>query len=124
MILANAMSKAVQTVERNTEIIRAIQAVRALIQAEVVFKLVRHWAGPGLVGEHAVALRNEKTIELIIDWKSDIDPDPSGRSAHVGQMWEYLKAANCSRGAINYMTTGVVHEVHGGILPSPHVGAR
>jgi hypothetical protein len=28
-------------------------------------------------------------------------------------MREYLKAVNCCRGAIVYMTTRVVHEVHG-----------
>ncbi|HUI71860.1 MAG TPA: UvrD-helicase domain-containing protein, partial [Spirochaetia bacterium] len=69
----------------------------------------------------AVALRNESTIELIIDWKSDVNLDSSDCISHKRQMQEYLETANCSRGAIVYMTAGLVHEVHRGIPHSSHV---
>jgi exodeoxyribonuclease-5 len=70
----------------------------------------------------ALAFRDDSAIELIVDWKSDVDIDSARRVAHIRQMQQYLKAANCSRGAIVYMTAGVVHEVKGGMLYSPHVG--
>jgi len=69
----------------------------------------------------AVAFRNESAIELIFDWKSDVNLDSSSRTAHVRQMQEYLQAADCRRGAIVYMTAGVIHEVQGGVPLSPHV---
>jgi exodeoxyribonuclease-5 len=69
----------------------------------------------------AVVFRDESAIELIIDWKSDVILDQSHRISHIKQMQEYLKAANCSRGAIVYMTAGLVHEVQGGMAHSSHV---
>lgn len=58
----------------------------------------------------AVAL-GDSSIDLVVDWKSDIDVDSSARSAHFGQMQAYLEAADCRRGAVIYMTTGIIQEV-------------
>jgi ATP-dependent helicase/nuclease subunit A len=59
----------------------------------------------------AVAIEETGAIDLIVDWKSDIDVDSSARNAHFGQMRAYLEAADCDRGAVVYMSLGRVEEV-------------
>jgi exodeoxyribonuclease-5 len=63
----------------------------------------------------AVAIGETGIIDLIVDWKSDIDVDSSARTAHFGQMRAYLEAADCGRGAVVYMSLGRVEEV---LLPN------
>ncbi|MGO8735852.1 MAG: UvrD-helicase domain-containing protein [Terriglobia bacterium] len=65
-----------------------------------------------LVGGMADAVvLGDSSIDLVVDWKSDINVDSSTRNAHFGQMQAYLEAADCRRGAIIYMTTGIIQEV-------------
>ena len=51
----------------------------------------------------AVALTDGK-IEIVLDWKSDVDPSASDRAAHAAQVAEYVHATSARKGAVVYMT--------------------
>jgi hypothetical protein len=50
-------------------------------------------------------------IELIIDWKSDVDPSPAAVSHYRAQVSAYLKATRASEGLIVFLTRGVAERV-------------
>ena len=57
----------------------------------------------------AIAYDNERP-EIVVDWKSDIDPSERDMRERTGQMEEYLRATGAPRGALVYMTrAGVVN---------------
>lgn len=63
----------------------------------------------GLIAGRADALAIiEERVDAAIDWKSDINPTPAVREAHVQQLHEYLSATGAARGAIVYLTSGEV----------------
>jgi CRISPR-associated exonuclease Cas4 len=55
----------------------------------------------------ALAVRNG-SIEVALDWKSDVDPAPSVRAGYVRQLRRYLSATGASRGALVFMSLGEV----------------
>jgi hypothetical protein len=48
---------------------------------------------------------------VVIDWKSDVDPDETDMRFHAGQLEDYLRATGAARGALVYMTPGFVRWV-------------
>ncbi|MCB1469347.1 MAG: hypothetical protein KDK08_19900 [Rhizobiaceae bacterium] len=63
----------------------------------------------GLLAGRADALAIiEERVDAAIDWKSDVNPTPAVREAHVQQLHEYLSATGALRGAIVYLTSGEV----------------
>jgi exodeoxyribonuclease-5 len=59
----------------------------------------------------AIAYDDAGNPEIIVDWKSDVAPEPSLHKKHLAQLKAYLEMAGCPRGALVYMTTGDVHEI-------------
>jgi CRISPR-associated exonuclease Cas4 len=55
----------------------------------------------------ALAIRDGK-IDVVVDWKSDINPAASVRAAYVGQLRDYLEATGAGRGALVFLTIGEV----------------
>lgn len=47
-------------------------------------------------------------VEVVVDWKSDLNPTPEERSAHVGQVTTYLRVTGARRGAVVYLSRGQV----------------
>jgi ATP-dependent exoDNAse (exonuclease V) beta subunit len=45
--------------------------------------------------------------EVVVDWKSDGDPDETHMRRHARQLEDYLRATGALRGALVYMTPGV-----------------
>ncbi|HEV7417730.1 MAG TPA: UvrD-helicase domain-containing protein [Tianweitania sediminis] len=63
----------------------------------------------GLLAGRADALAIiEGHVEAAIDWKSDVNPTPAVRQAHVQQLHQYLSATGAPRGAVVYLTTGEI----------------
>jgi ATP-dependent exoDNAse (exonuclease V) beta subunit len=58
----------------------------------------------------AIAYEGDRS-EVVIDWKSDIDPDETDMRRHSRQLEDYLRATGALRGALVYMTAGVVRWV-------------
>jgi ATP-dependent exoDNAse (exonuclease V) beta subunit len=58
----------------------------------------------------AIAFEGDQ-IEVVVDWKSDIDPDETDMRRHAHQLEDYLRATGGLRGALVYMTLGVVRWV-------------
>jgi CRISPR-associated exonuclease Cas4 len=49
--------------------------------------------------------------EIVFDWKSDIDPDATARTAYANQLGQYMHVLGAERGAVVYMTRGQVQWV-------------
>jgi CRISPR-associated exonuclease Cas4 len=63
----------------------------------------------GLVAGRADALvMDGERVDAAIDWKSDVNPTPAVRKAHVQQLHDYLSATNAGRGAIVYLSSGEI----------------
>ncbi len=61
----------------------------------------------------AIALDDAGRVDLVIDWKSDIELIPAALKEHRSQLRQYMKATGCRLGAVVYMTMGQVDEVRG-----------
>jgi len=59
----------------------------------------------------AIAVDETGRVELVIDWKSDVELVPEAAEEHRTQLGQYLKATGCRRGAVVYMTLGQLEEV-------------
>ena len=69
------------------------------------------WASAedGLIAGRADALAvRDGSIEVALDWKSDVDPSPSVRAGYVRQLRSYLAATGALRGAVVFMSLGEV----------------
>jgi len=49
--------------------------------------------------------------DVVIDWKSDINPSEAEMRGYASQLEDYLRATGATRGALVYMTAGSVHWV-------------
>ena len=59
----------------------------------------------------AVALYGDGRPELVVDWKSDVDPTPEVVAQYRGQVRAYLRATMAREGLIVFMTSGRVERV-------------
>jgi hypothetical protein len=65
----------------------------------------------GLVGEAlAMAFQDGQPV-VVLDWKSDVAPSKQDTRDHAAQLSDYLRATGVSRGAVVYMTSGVIRWV-------------
>jgi len=55
----------------------------------------------------ALAVR-DGSIEVALDWKSDVNPIPSVRAGYARQLRRYLTATGASRGALVFMSLGEI----------------
>jgi CRISPR-associated exonuclease Cas4 len=60
----------------------------------------------------AIAYAGDRA-EVVVDWKSDVDPSDADIRWHAGQLEDYLRATGAPRGALVYMTPGLVRWVAG-----------
>jgi len=60
----------------------------------------------------AVACNDAGQAELVVDWKSDVHPDAATQQLYAKQMLDYLSFLGCTRGALVYITSGLVQEVN------------
>jgi CRISPR-associated exonuclease Cas4 len=58
----------------------------------------------------AIAFSGERA-DVVIDWKSDVDPSENDMHFHAGQLEDYLRVTDAARGALVYMTRGLVRWV-------------
>jgi ATP-dependent exoDNAse (exonuclease V) beta subunit len=59
----------------------------------------------------AVALSTDSTIDVVIDWKSDVELDAGKLNAYRGQLEAYRKATGAPRALLVLMTSGKVIEL-------------
>jgi len=50
-------------------------------------------------------------VDIVVDWKSDIDPSDKDMRVHAGQIEDYLRVTGARRGMLVYMTPGVIYWV-------------
>ena len=60
----------------------------------------------------AIAYTGDRA-DVVVDWKSDVDPSDADIRLHAGQLEDYLRATGAPRGALVYMTPGLVRWVAG-----------
>jgi CRISPR-associated exonuclease Cas4 len=56
----------------------------------------------------------EGAPEVVFDWKSDVAPSHADHALYAGQLAQYLRVLSGERGAIVYMTSGLIHWVTAG----------
>jgi CRISPR-associated exonuclease Cas4 len=97
-------------------------------------RLVPEWPIYGLLADRssasalagridAIAYEGDHT-EAVIDWKSDIEPDEMEMRRHATQLEDYMRATGALRGALVYMTPGIVRWIRVGELGRGSVSAK
>lgn len=61
----------------------------------------------------AFAIGPDGRPELVIDWKSDVDPDPATAEHYRGQVKRYLDVTGTPKGMVVFVTTGRIMDVLG-----------
>jgi exodeoxyribonuclease-5 len=59
----------------------------------------------------AVAIAGDGKIDAVIDWKSDLDPDPALVELYRCQVRDYLAATEAPKGVIVFLTSGRIEKV-------------
>jgi exodeoxyribonuclease-5 len=59
----------------------------------------------------AVAVSDTGNVEVVVDWKSDIDPAPGQVDLYRGQVRDYLTATGAPLGLIVFMTSGRIERI-------------
>ena len=72
-----------------------------------------------LAGRADAIMMDGDRIALVIDWKSDVNPDAAAQGGHAAQLRDYLTATGAERGAVVYMSSGHVAWVEPGSPRSP-----
>ncbi len=97
------------TVRRTLELPEIAEMRPNLITEWPVYALLaRNAQATPLAGRLDAATIVNGKIEVVLDWKSDIDPSEREMSRHAGQLAAYLAATGARRGALVYMTTGKI----------------
>jgi CRISPR-associated exonuclease Cas4 len=103
-----------------------IAALRARLVPEwPIYALLADRPSPSALAGRIDAIASEGDhTEAVIDWKSDIDPDETDMRRHARQLEDYLRATGTVRGALVYMTLGVVRWVTVGALGEGSVSTK
>jgi CRISPR-associated exonuclease Cas4 len=83
-----------------------IQAIRPYLVPELAV-----WAASedGLVAGRADALAvKDSRVDVVIDWKSDVNVTPTVRAGYMQQLQTYLSATGARRGAVVFMSLGEI----------------
>jgi hypothetical protein len=98
-----------------------ITALRARLVPEwPIYALLADSPSPSALAGRIDAIAFEgNQVEVVVDWKSDIDPDETDMRRHARQLEDYLGATGAPRGALVYMTAGVVRWVTVGAWVKP-----
>jgi ATP-dependent exoDNAse (exonuclease V) beta subunit len=59
----------------------------------------------------AVAVDEQGEIDVVVDWKSDVDPSPSALTHYQQQLGDYRKQTGARRAILVFMTAGKVFEI-------------
>jgi CRISPR-associated exonuclease Cas4 len=87
-----------------------IAAVRErLIPEWSVYTLLQGRSDPSaLAGRIDAIAYDGDRAEVVVDWKSDVNPSDADIRFHGGQLEDYLRVTGAPRGALVYMTPGLV----------------
>ena len=51
----------------------------------------------------AIAMRDGR-VDVVVDWKSDLEPSARTRADHMGQLYDYMRVLGAARGAVVYLS--------------------
>lgn len=108
-----AQSEVAQVVVR-TLALPEIAAVRGRLVPELPVLASDHIDGVEIVTAgivDALCLGEGDVPELVIDWKSDVDPDPATAEQYRGQIRRYLEVTGTSEGMVVFVTSGAILRV-------------
>lgn len=97
------------TVRRTLEL-PELAKLRGHLMAEwPVYGLVSEVTTPTALAGRIDAVAYEGTaVDVVVDWKSDVDPSKADILHHKGQLEDYVRTVGARRGALVYMTPGMV----------------
>ena len=107
-----------------TTLLPEIKAIwpRLVPEVTVFGEVISDGIGRPLSGRSDAILLEEGRIDLVIDWKSDVAPNGDDILTHERQLGLYLAATGAARGALVYLTQGVVRWLNrpeGASVPTP-----
>ena len=77
-----------------------------------VYNLLNDRPTPEALAERIDAIAyNGNRADIVVNWKSDIDPSDKDMRVHAGQLEDYLRVTGAPRGALVYMTPAVIRWV-------------
>ncbi|WP_264583371.1 UvrD-helicase domain-containing protein [Rhodoblastus acidophilus] len=91
-----------------------IVALRPLLRPEVsIFSSVADGANFEMTSgvADALALGPDGSIDMVVDWKSDVEPDAKTVELYRGQVRDYLAATSAQTGLIVFLTPGRVEKI-------------
>ena|SRR5258708_2714935 len=93
--------------------LQEVAALRpGLVPEWPVYAMPGNAASPtALAGRVDAAVLEDGQASVLLDWKSDIAPTDEQVRLHAGQLQDYLRVTGAPRGALIYMTPGVVRWV-------------
>lgn len=112
-----AQSEAIPTLPDANEMAGAVLRTLALPDvAKARARLVPEWSVYAELGPHellagradAIAYDASGRAEIVFDWKSDINPTEAVIAEHASQLTAYLTATGAPRGALVYMSKGLI----------------
>jgi ATP-dependent exoDNAse (exonuclease V) beta subunit len=88
-----------------------IVALRPHLVAEVhIYSTIEDGTTPTALAGRVDAMAIEQgRPQVVLDWKSDVAPTGNDVRAHATQLRDYLRATRVPRGALVYMSSGLVH---------------
>ncbi len=115
-----------RTVSRTLQLSEVAALRNRLVPEWPVYRVLADSPDPrALAGRiDAIAYAGD-VAEVVIDWKSDVAPGEADMRLHAGQLEDYLRATGAARGAVVYMTPGIVRWVslnEAGLSGKPRVG--
>jgi len=99
-----------QTVQRTLSI-SEVAAIRARLVPEIAVYDLKTTESVALSGRSDAVVIEDGRVSIVVDWKSDISPSAEDIQHHAQQLQDYLAATDAPRGALVYMTLGIVRWV-------------
>ncbi len=64
-----------------------------------------------VASQSALALNPDGTVDVVIDWKSDVNPDKAQIDLYRSQVQDYLAATGAREGLLVFVSSGKVERV-------------
>ena len=98
-----------QTVARTLRIPEVSAFMDQLIPEFPVYGMLEGADMTALSGRvDAFTLSDDGRVDIVVDWKSDVNPTESVVQQHSAQLLDYMTVLDAGRGALVYMTPGSV----------------
>lgn len=97
------------TIARTLALQDVAQLRNGLVAECAVFSTLTNTETFSLAGRADAVFIEDDRPQIVIDWKSDIEPSEADIALHAAQLHVYMRAIQVNRGALVYFSSGRVH---------------